>query len=122
MFPGDWADKFARIECHYFVNRGFMREGQLLEKAEVQKIRHIPCTIVQGRYDSVCPATTAWQLHKCTHDRSRRKKFCVADVNCLLVWPEAKLVIVPDAGHNAKEPGIQKVLIAATDEYVALPC
>ena len=43
-----------------------MPDGQLLEKAEVDKIRHIPCTIVQGRYDSVCPATTAWQLHKGT--------------------------------------------------------
>lgn len=48
------------------VNAGWMRDGQLLERAEVDKIRHIPCTIVQGRYDSVCPATTAWELHKGT--------------------------------------------------------
>ena len=48
------------------VNAGFMREGQLLEKAEIDKIRHIPATIIQGRYDSVCPAKTAWDLHKGT--------------------------------------------------------
>jgi len=97
---GDWADKFARIEAHYFVNAGWMRDGQLLEKAEVDKIRHIPCTIVQGRYDSVCPATTAWELHK--------------------VWPEADFIMVPDAGHNAKETGIQKALLEATNKYAKI--
>lgn len=33
---------FARIENHYFVNGGWMRDGQLLEKQEIDKIRHIP--------------------------------------------------------------------------------
>ncbi|MBX3650166.1 MAG: prolyl aminopeptidase, partial [Burkholderiales bacterium] len=54
----DFAVAFARIECHYFVNKGFMREGQLLE--DVHKIRHIPTVIVQGRYDVVCPIESAW--------------------------------------------------------------
>ena len=74
----------ARIECHYFVNRGFLRsESQLLD--DVPRIRHIPATIVQGRYDIVCPATSAWDLHR--------------------AWPEADLRMVPDAGHSAFEPG-----------------
>jgi proline iminopeptidase len=86
----------ARIECHYFVNRGFLRsEAQLLE--DVARIRHIPGTIVQGRYDVVCPATTAWDLHR--------------------AWPEADLRIVPDAGHSAFEPGNTHELVLATDRY-----
>jgi proline iminopeptidase len=86
----------ARIECHYFVNRGFLRsESQLLD--DVQRIRHIPATIVQGRYDVVCPATSAWDLHR--------------------AWPEADLRIVPDAGHSAFEPGNAHELVLATDRY-----
>lgn len=97
-----FADAFARIEAHYFVNGGFMREGQLLEKAEIDKIRHIPCTIVQGRYDVVCPAKTAWDLHQ--------------------AWPESKLVFIPDAGHNAKEPGIMDALLNTVAGYASLEC
>jgi proline iminopeptidase len=86
----------ARIECHYFVNRGFLRsETQLLD--DVPRIRHIPSAIVQGRYDIVCPATSAWDLHR--------------------VWPEADLRIVPDAGHSAFEPGNIHELVSATDRY-----
>jgi proline iminopeptidase len=86
----------ARIECHYFVNRGFLRsESQLLD--DVHRIRHIPATIVQGRYDVVCPATSAWDLHR--------------------AWPEADLRIVPDAGHSAFEPGNAHELVLATDRY-----
>jgi len=86
----------ARIECHYFVNRGFLRsESQLLD--DVPRIRHIPATIVQGRYDVVCPATSAWDLHR--------------------VWPEADLAIVPDAGHSAFEAGNTHELVRATDRY-----
>lgn len=59
-----FADAFARIELHYFVNGGFLPEGHLLQKAQIDKIRSIPTTIVQGRYDVVCPITTAWELHK----------------------------------------------------------
>ena len=91
-----FAAAFARIECHYFVNGGFLeRPDQLLE--DVPKIRHIPAVIVQGRYDVVCPARSAWDLHK--------------------AWPEANLRIVPDAGHSAFEPGISRELILATDRF-----
>ncbi|TBU63115.1 proline iminopeptidase [Dichomitus squalens] len=93
----DFANAFASIENHYFVNDGFMRDGQLLDKQEIDKIRHIPCVIVQGRYDVVCPATTAFALKK--------------------VWPEVTLHIVPDAGHSSREPGTAKLLVKATDEF-----
>ncbi|KAK9894276.1 proline iminopeptidase [Cystobasidium minutum MCA 4210] len=92
-----FADRMARIEAHYFVNGGFIREGQLLEKEQIDKIRHIPATIVQGRYDVVCPAKTAWDLHK--------------------AWPEAKFILTPKSGHNADEPQNQQALLAAADEY-----
>jgi len=96
----DWANAFARIENHYFVNEGFMKQGQLLEKKEIDKIRHIPCTVVQGRYDVVCPTTTAWALKK--------------------AWPEIDFHIVPDAGHSAREPGTEKLLVEAADKYADL--
>jgi proline iminopeptidase len=92
----DFAIAVARIECHYFVNKGFFeREDQLLRG--VKKIRHIPAVIVQGRYDVVCPMRSAWDLHK--------------------AWPEADLRIVPDAGHSALEPGNTHELVSATDRY-----
>jgi len=92
----EFATAFARIECHYFVNKGFLaRESQLLD--DVSKIRHIPTVIVQGRYDVVCPVTTAWDLHR--------------------VFPEADLRIVPDAGHSAFEPGNVHELVLATDRF-----
>jgi proline iminopeptidase len=95
------ADEFAlalaRIEAHYFVNRGFFAsENQLLDG--VATIRGIPAVIVQGRYDVVCPIASAWELH-------RR-------------WPEAELRIVVDAGHSAYEPGITAELVAATDRFL----
>ncbi|MGB6294797.1 MAG: alpha/beta hydrolase, partial [Rivularia sp. (in: cyanobacteria)] len=91
-----FADAFARIECHYFVNKGFFeREDQLL--LNIDKIRHIPAVIVQGRYDVVCPMVSAWELHK--------------------VWQEAEFIVVPDAGHSMTEPGIQTALIDATDKF-----
>lgn len=91
-----FADAFARIECHYFVNKGFLQsEDQLLKN--VDQIRHIPTVIVQGRYDVVCPMVTAWELHK--------------------AFPEAEFIVVPDAGHSMTEPGIRSVLIEATDRF-----
>jgi len=93
---GAFAGAFARIECHYFVNKGFFRsDNQLIE--DVGKIRHIPAVIIQGRYDVVCPARSAWDLHK--------------------AWPEADLRIVPEAGHSAFEVGITSELVAATDRF-----
>jgi proline iminopeptidase len=88
-----YALAFARIECHYFVNRGFFRQdGELL--AGVDRIRHIPCVIVHGRYDVVTPMRSAFDLKQ--------------------VWPEADLKIVPDAGHAMTEPGIIHELVLAT--------
>lgn len=92
----EFALPFARIECHYFVNKGFFdTDDQLL--TDVPKIKHIPAVIVQGRYDVVCPAESAWALHR--------------------AWPEADLKIVPDAGHAAMEPGIVHELVSATDRF-----
>lgn len=92
----EFALAFARIECHYFVNKGFYEyDGYLID--QVEKFRKIPSTIVQGRYDVVCPMITAWDLHK--------------------KWPEAEFKIVQDAGHSAYEPGITHELISATEKY-----
>lgn len=90
-----FALAFARIECHYFVNRGFFEEDDYILK-RVDKIRHIPTTIVQGRYDMVCPMKSAWDLHR--------------------AFPESDLQIVSDAGHSAKEIGIQTRLVAACNK------
>lgn len=90
----EFAEAFARIECHYFINGIWMRnDNQIIE--DIHKIRHIPCEIVHGRYDVVCPLENAWELHK--------------------AWPESRLHIVPDAGHSAKEPGILTKLIEAME-------
>jgi len=94
------ADEFAlalaQIEVHYFMNKGFMEHpDQLLQG--VEKIRHIPAVIVQGRYDLVCPMMSAWDLHK--------------------AWPEADFVVVPDAGHSSFEPGTVHELVKATDRF-----
>lgn len=92
----DFAVAVARIECHYFVNKGFMRrEDQLLRG--VNRIRHVPAVIVQGRYDVVCPMRTAWDLHQ--------------------RWPEADFRVVQDAGHSALEAGNTHELIGATDRF-----
>ena len=93
-----FALAFARIECHYFVHGGFLEsDTQLLD--QVERIRHIPAVIVQGRYDVVCPMRSAWDLHR--------------------AWPEAELVVVPDAGHSAFEPGIVAQLLKATDRFAS---
>jgi proline iminopeptidase len=91
------ALSLARIECHYFVNGGFMEEDQLLKN--VDKIRKIPAVIIQGRYDVVCPPVSAWDLAQ--------------------AWPEAELRMVPDAGHAAFEPGNIHELVMATDAFAA---
>ncbi|HEY0590944.1 MAG TPA: prolyl aminopeptidase [Thermoanaerobaculia bacterium] len=96
MGSESFADAFARIESHYFVHGAWLRtETQLLD--DVSKISHLPGVIVQGRYDVVCPAMSAWALHN--------------------AWPGAKLVLVPDAGHSMKEKGILSALVEATDEF-----
>lgn len=93
-FSGDaLAYALARIETHYFVNDLFMAENALLDN--IDRIRHLPGIIVQGRYDMVCPIGTANALHQ--------------------AWPEADYVIIPDAGHSAMEPGIRAALVRATE-------
>ena len=86
----------ARIECHYFVNNAFFATDDWLIE-HVGAIRRIPGVIVQGRYDVVCPAMSAWELSR--------------------AWPEADLRVVPDAGHHALEPGIIDGLVTATDRF-----
>jgi proline iminopeptidase len=94
-----FALAFALIECHYFINKGFMsHDGALLDG--VSKISHIPVVIVQGRYDVVTPPETAWDLAK--------------------RLPGAKLHMIPDAGHSAMEPGITDALVRATDTFARI--
>lgn len=88
----------ARIEAHYFAHEIFLPVNSLL--ARVDRIRHLPCVIVQGRYDMVCPAVSAFDL--------------------AAAWPEADLQVVADAGHSAWEPGIRTRLVAATDGFRSL--
>ena len=92
-----FALAFARIENHYFVNQGFLDEGQLLRDAH--KLHGIPGVIVQGRYDVCTPAKTAWDLHR--------------------AWPQAEFHLINDAGHAFKEPGILDRLVRATDQFAA---
>jgi proline iminopeptidase len=95
----DFAEAFARIECHYFMNRGFFEEDdQLLRNCD--RIRHLPTVIVQGRYDVVCPMASAWDLHK--------------------ALPNADFIVVPDAGHSMQEPGILSALVDATDRFAGI--
>ena len=94
-----FALAFALIENHYFVNKGFLEhENQLIESG-IDIIRNIPTTIVQGRYDIVCPMTTAWELSK--------------------NWPEANLIVAPSSGHTAFEKEITHELIKATEAFAA---
>lgn len=83
----------ARMETHYFAHRLFLEDGALM--AGVPALRHLPCSIVQGRYDMVCPIVTADALAR--------------------AWPEAHYVVVPDAGHSAWEPGITAALVRACE-------
>ena len=103
--PADYADShgdaqfalaFARIENHYFVNKGFFdADDQLLRDAH--RIQDIPGVIVHGRYDVVCPVANAWDLHK--------------------AWPKAELMISPTAGHSAFEEENIDALVRATDHF-----
>ena len=89
------AEAFARIECHYFINKGFFdTDNWLIEN--INRIKHIPIDIVQGRYDVVCPMLSAWELHK--------------------ALPDAGFHIIPDSGHSMTENGIRSKLIELTNE------
>ena len=93
-----FALAFALIENHYFINKGFLEnENQLIETKSIDKIRHIPAKIIQGRYDIVCPMETAWELSK--------------------NWPESELIVASNSGHSAFEKEITHELIKATQEF-----
>ncbi len=85
----------ARIEAFYFAHELFLPQGGLL--AHMDRISHIPAEIVQGRYDMICPATTAFELAG--------------------AWRNARMTVVPDAGHSALEPGIRRALVAAVERF-----
>jgi proline iminopeptidase len=85
----------GRLEAHYMLNGGFMEEDQLIKN--IDKIKHLPAVIIQGRYDVICPPTSAYRLHQ--------------------AWPEARLHMVGDAGHSSMEPGIAAGLVRATDQF-----
>jgi proline iminopeptidase len=87
----------ARIEAHYFAHGLFLRPGGLL--AGMASIGHLPAEIVQGRYDMICPARSAFEL--------------------AAAWPQARLTIVPDAGHSALEPGVRRALVATVERFRA---
>ena len=86
---------FARIECHYFINNAFFDTDNYLLK-QVENFKHLPGWIVQGRYDMVCPAKSAWELHK--------------------AWPSSKFKIIADAGHSMSEEGIQNELVKIMED------
>ena len=87
------ALSLARLEAHYFKNGLFLRDGQLL--GDLHRIKGLPATIVQGRYDVVCPIATADELAR--------------------AWPGAEYMPVPEAGHSAMEFGIRSALVSATE-------
>ena len=89
-----FSDSFARIECHYFVNNIFLEDNYILKN--ISELTEIPVSIVQGRYDIVCPMRSAWDLNRSL--------------------PSSKLYIIDNAGHSMKEIGISKKLIELTDE------
>jgi proline iminopeptidase len=89
------AFALARIETHYFTNGNFMSENALLENLDC--ISHLPCTIIQGRYDMICPIATADELHR--------------------AWPGSEMVIVSDAGHSAMDSGVREALVRATEKF-----
>jgi proline iminopeptidase len=93
--PAEYARAFARLENHYFINGGFLEEdGQILRNMDL--LEEVPGTIVQGRYDMICPPVSAQRLHE--------------------AWPRSRLVIVPRAGHALSEPGISAELVRTTDQ------
>ncbi len=93
--PGDYARAFARLENHYFINRGFLDEDGWILK-NVDRIADIPGIIVQGRYDMICPPRRAWELAR--------------------AWPGADLRMIRNAGHALSEPGISAELVRVMDE------
>jgi len=96
--PGEYARAFARLENHYFINNGFLEyDGKILD--QMHKIAHIPGTIVQGRFDMICPPVTAWTLAE--------------------AWPRSSLRMIGMAGHSMSEPAISDALVKVMDGITA---
>lgn len=93
-----WSVHHALLEHTYIMNGCWLRENQILE--EMEKIQHIPCIIVQGRYDAVCPPLSAWDLHN--------------------AWPGSRLIMNSDSGHSATDPSNFRELVKACDEFARL--
>ncbi len=89
----------AKIECYYTLNNFFMKTANGLFQ-NIKKIRNIPLTIVQGRYDTICPVRSAYDLHS--------------------ALPKSKLIIVPTGSHSPLEPPMIKALIKASEEFKKL--
>jgi len=102
---GHWALAHSRIECHYFVNGGWMKDGQLTSQEEVNKIKHLPIVIIQGRYDMVCPVKSSFDLYQALGGEGNKN---------------VEYHIIPDAGHSAQEPGIRNALVEATNKFRSL--
>jgi proline iminopeptidase len=85
----------GRLEAHYFLHHGFFSDDQLVRN--IDRIRHLPAVIVQGRYDMVCPPASAFRLHA--------------------AWPQAQMRVIGDAGHSAFEPGLMRALVDATEQF-----
>jgi len=92
--PAEYARAFSRLENHYFINGGFLEEDGWILKNR-RRIEHIGATIVQGRYDMVCPPVSAWTLAQ--------------------GWPKARLEMVGLSGHALSEPAISEALVRAMD-------
>lgn len=90
--PAEYSRAFARLENHYFVNGGFL-DGDDWILRHIDRVAHLPCTIVQGRFDMICPPTSAWRLAR--------------------ALPHAQLRMIPMAGHALSEPGISESLVQA---------
>ncbi|KAK9775221.1 putative Proline iminopeptidase [Seiridium cardinale] len=99
----EWALAFARIECHYFVNGGWMKDGQLIDDAH--KIKHLPIVIIQGRYDVVCPPKTSWDLYKALGGKENKN---------------VEYKIIGDSGHSAHERTIEEALVDAADKFKSI--
>ncbi len=96
--PGEYARAFSRLENHYFINKGFLTEDTAILN-NLHRLRGIPGHIVQGRYDMICPPTSAYKLHK--------------------GWQGSRMRMIPQAGHALSEPGITRELVRIMDEIAA---
>ena len=95
----NYALAFSRIENHYFINKGFLKEENYILK-NVVKLKDIPGIIIQGRYDMVCPPNSAYKLHD--------------------AWSKSELKIMDFSGHAMSEPKITQELIEATEKFKKL--